>query len=151
MSTGPTRTPRAGDPFAEPTPKTVRESRPAKVKRKKGRNFFLALLAVGGALVLASLILVFSGRDMLLDFYRDFVIPRGIPEALPPDYPVDRARELIATLDAYFSQVGEGPGADREALEMMSRIETALADKRITPEEAEALLTAARAGMGKGG
>lgn len=149
MNSGPTRTPRAGDPFSGP-PTRAEESPAPKPRRKKGRTFFLVLLSVGGVLVLASLILVFTGRDMLLEFYQDFVIPRGIPEALPPDYPVDQARELIATLNAYFEQVGKGPEADRVVLEMISRIETVMADKRITPEEAETLLAAARAGMREG-
>lgn len=150
MSATPTRTPRAGDPFSGP-PNRATEAPAPKPKRKKGRIFFLVLLTVGGVLVLISLILALSGRDMLIDFYQDFVIPRGIPEALPPDYPVDQARELIATLSAYFEQVGDGPEADRVALEMISRIEAAMADKLITPEEAETLLTAARAGMSEGG
>ncbi len=150
MNATPTRTPRAGDPFSGP-PNRPTEAPAPKPKRKKGRIFFLVLLTVGGVLVLISLILALSGRDMLIDFYQDFVIPRGIPEALPPDYPVDQARELIATLHAYFAQVGDGPAANQTALEMMAKIETAMTDKRITPAEAEALLNAARAGISGGG
>lgn len=134
----PTRVPRPGDPFAKaqaagPAP---RPRRP----RKKGRIFFMTLLVIGGALVLATTILFFTFRGMTVDFYRDVVLPRGIPESLPPDYPREDAVRLLKSLDAFFARADQGRESDERVIEVISEIEAAMADRRITPEEAEGLI-----------
>lgn len=143
------RAPRPGDPFAQPTEPAPR---PPRIKRKKGHRFFLFLLLGGGALVLASLLLVFTGRGLIFQFYKDFYLPRGIPEALPPDYPVEKARRLLTALETYFELAEERKGIDNDAsLRMLERIETAMADGALTDEEVDELLALAEGAVNRAG
>ncbi|MFQ5508031.1 MAG: hypothetical protein ACE5FN_01700 [Leptospirillia bacterium] len=135
---------RSGDPFANPTPMPDADAlseRPK--KRKKGRTFFLFLLFTGGALVIASFVMFFSGKGIIVDFYKDVVVPRGIPEALAPDFPEEKAKHLLRTLSGYFDAAADGDVTDDMAIEMMSRIETALSDQLLTEAEADDLLALA--------
>ncbi|MBI5137822.1 MAG: hypothetical protein HZA24_10895 [Nitrospirae bacterium] len=147
------RAPRPGDPFAGGAAPAAPAPHP-KVRRKKGRRFFITLLLVSGMIVVATLMFFTNSKNIITDFYREVVVPRSLPEALPPDYPVERARELVRTLHAFFGDVDEGIIGDEAALEMMGHIEAALADRALTEQEADDLLAAARSlrqTAGKGG
>lgn len=137
----PRREPRPGDPFATPRPAPA-PSRPRK-KRRKGRTFFLILLVAGGVLGLGSLILFLKGRGMIVEFYEEVVVPRGIPDALPPDYPRADAEHLVRTLHGFFARADAGEASDDAVLAMITAIEEAMRDDRITPEEARGLLALA--------
>lgn len=144
----PRRVPRPGDPFAKgqspiPAPRPRR-------RRKKGRFFFLGLLVVGGLMVLVTTAVFFHPRQLTVDFYRNVVVPRGIPESLPPDYPREDAVRLLKTLDAFFARADKGQESDERVVEVISGIEAAMADRRITPEEAEGLIAKASP-RGEGG
>ncbi|MDH5527447.1 MAG: hypothetical protein OEY97_09095 [Nitrospirota bacterium] len=136
------RVPRPGDPFAgtgsAPPMDAVPDTEPKK-KRKKGRTFFLVLLFTGAALVLGSLLLMLTGRNLIVNFYKDYSVQRGIPEALAADVPVAEARALIQTLDAFFDAAGKRQLPDEQVLEMIHAIEEAQADRVITRDEAAEL------------
>jgi hypothetical protein len=141
----PPRTPRPGDPFATASG-PVRPTRPPR-KRRKGRIFFLILLVTGGVLAVGTILVFFAFRNMTVEFYHDVVVPRGIPEALPPDYPREDAVRLVKTLDTFFARADKGEIGDDQVIEVIAKIETSMADRRITPEEARELIaTAERAG-----
>lgn len=134
------RPPRPGDPFARqqgpPTP-----TRPVRPKRrKKGRNFFLILLLTGAVLAGGSLIFFYNFKGMAVHFYEDVVVPRGIPEALPPGYPRADAERLVNALSAFFERADQGLADDDRVLAVISAIENAMADQHITPEEAAGLI-----------
>jgi hypothetical protein len=134
------REPRPGDP-----------ERPARPKRrKKGRNFFLILLLTGAVLGGGSLIFFYNFKGMAVHFYRDVVVPRGIPEALPPDYPKADAERLVAALSAFFQRADQGRATDDQVLAVISAIENAMADQKVTPEEAAGLIRVANADQGAG-
>jgi len=135
--------PRPGDPFANHISQPQQPAK--KVKRKKGRTFFIVLLLIGGALMIATFILATQGKEIMVDFYKDVVIARGIPEALPPGYPVDKARALLRALDDFMDQVGTPAVTDDAALELMAQIEAAMADRVVIDEEVDALLGATEA------
>jgi len=141
----PPRAPRPGDPFA-----TAAGPAPApnpKRKRRKGRTFFIFLLVTGGVLAVGTLLVFLTFRNMTVGFYHDVVVPRGIPEALPPGYPKADAVRLVTALDDFFARADEGAFDDDRVIEVIEAIETAMADRLITPEEAEGLIaTAHRAG-----
>jgi len=142
------RQPRPGDPFAGPRPveaqvETDGKKKP-KVKRKKGRRFFLILLMVSGMLMLATFMFFANSKSIITDFYAEVVIPRSIPEGLPAGYPIEKARQVVETLQDYFALVDDGQIDDETALEMMSQIETVLQDRIVTDAEVEQLLTAAK-------
>jgi hypothetical protein len=146
----PPRPPRPGDPFARPA--RPRPTGPAR-KRRRGRNFFLFLLVSAGLVALASMVLFMGGRGMIIGFYEDVVVPRGVPEALPPDYPREDAERLVKGLHAYFVRADEGEVSDDDVIRVISAIENAMKDEHITPEEAAALLdlTGGAGGSGEGG
>jgi hypothetical protein len=136
-----TRAPRAGDPFAgaqgrAPAPKAPR-------RRRKGRTFFLVLLVTGGVLTVGTFLVFFTFRNMTVGFYHDVVVPRGIPEALPPDYPREDAVKLVKALDTFFARADKGEIGDDQVIEVIAKIESAMADRRITPEEARELIATA--------
>ena len=143
VTPSPPRNPRPGDPFARPGQAPVADA-PKKPKRKKGRTFFLGLLFISGFMVAVFFIIAVSGKDIIVDFYRDVVVPRGIPEALAPEVSDARARELVQTLHAYFDALEGDQATDELTLEMMSRIESAMGDEVVTLEETEMLLESAR-------
>lgn len=142
----PPRAPRPGDPFAgarHPAGAAPKAPR----RRRKGRIFFLILLVTGGVLTLGTFLAFFTFRNMTVGFYHDVVVPRGIPEALPPDYPRAEAVKLVQALDTFFARADKGEIGDDRVIEVIAQIESAMADRRITPEEARALVaTAERAG-----
>lgn len=141
----PPRAPRPGDPFATAAG-PVRPTR-APRRRRKGRTFFLILLVTGGVLAVGTILVFFTFRNMTVGFYHDVVVPRGIPEALPPGYPREDAVRLVKTLDTFFARADKGEIGDEQVIEVIAKIESSMADRRITPEEAEALIaTAERAG-----
>lgn len=136
------RPPRPDDPFGRPATGATPQ-RPAK-KRRRGRTFFLFLLISGGVVALASMVLFISGRGIIIGFYEDVVIPRGIPEALGPGYPREDAEQLVRGLHAYFTRAHDGEVSDDDVIRVISAIEAAMADERITPEEAAGLLDLTR-------
>jgi hypothetical protein len=137
----PPRVPRPGDPFARGGPAPAAPAPPK--RRKKGRNFFLVLLLTGGVLAIGSLIFFYNFKGMAVHFYEDVVVPRGIPEALPPGYPRADAERLVRTLSDFFKRADAGAVSDDRVLQVISAIESAMADQAITPEEAEGLIRAA--------
>jgi hypothetical protein len=142
----PPRVPRPGDPFATAAGAAAARATPPR-RRRKGRTFFMFLLVTGGVLTVGTFIVVFTFRNMTVRFYHDVVVPRGIPEALPPDYPRADAVRLVKTLDDFFARADKGKIADQGVIDVIAAIESAMADRRITPEEAEDLIAAAdRAG-----
>ena len=50
------------------------------------------------------------------------------------------AVRLIKSLDAFFARADKGQEGDERVIEIISGIEAAMADRRITPEEAEGLI-----------
>lgn len=138
----PPREPRPGDPFGRPqAPAPERPARPK--RRKRGRNFFLILLLTGAVLAGGSLVLFYNFKGMAVHFYRDVVVPRGIPEALPPGYPKADAERLVNALTAFFQRADAGQASDDQVLAVISAIEKAMADERVTPEEADELIRVA--------
>jgi hypothetical protein len=103
-----------------------------------------------GVVALASMVLFMRGRGMIISFYEDVVIPRGIPEALPPGYPREDAERLVQGLHAYFARAHEGEVSDDEVIRAISAIEDAMKDEHITPEEAAALLDLTGGAGGRG-
>jgi hypothetical protein len=144
----PRRTPRPGDPFAGPAADPARPA--VRKKARKGRNFFLFLLLTGGVLAGASLVVFVNFKGMTVRFYADVVVPRGIPDALPPDYPRADAEKLVRTLHDFFERADAGRVTDDQVLAVISAIEAAMKDERITPEEARGLIEMARAAGAKG-
>jgi hypothetical protein len=141
----PPRAPRPGDPFAGAQTRAAAPRAPR--RRRKGRTFFLFLLITGGVLTVGTFLVLFTFRNMTVGFYHDVVVPRGIPEALPPDYPRADAVKLVKALDTFFARADKGEIGDDRVIEVISKIESAMADRRITPEEARELIaTAERAG-----
>ncbi len=139
------RPPREGDPFANPhgtvTLAEAMADKPAKkVRRKRGYKFFLSLLAISGVIMLATLMFFANIKTHITDFYQEIVVPRGIPEALPPDYPIEKAKHLVQTLHAFFGDANDGLYTDEQTLTMMGKVEEVLADRIITEQEAQALL-----------
>ncbi|MDH4229029.1 MAG: hypothetical protein OEW11_04670 [Nitrospirota bacterium] len=141
--TFPPRPPRPGDPFATLGEHAQAGPTPPRVPRKKGRTFFLVLLFTGAALALASLILFFTGRSLLVGFYRDYTVQRSIPEALAADVQLDDARHLIHTLDTFFARADRRELPDPLVLDMIQRIDAVLSDRVITRAEVVELETLA--------
>lgn len=140
------RVPRPGDPFA----RAAAPAAPARPPRKhrRGRRFFLFLLTTGAVLTVGTFVLVYyfgkmPFHHMTIEFYHDVVVPRGVPEALPPDYPKADAVRLVKALDGFFARADKGEFSDDAVIAVIARIEKAMADKRITPEEAEDLIATA--------
>jgi len=143
------RVPRPGDPFARAAGPAghATSARPPR-KHRRGRRFFLFLLTTGAVLTVGTFVLVYyfgnmPFHHMTIEFYHDVVVPRGIPEALPPDYPKADAVRLVKALDDFFARADQGGIGDDAVIAVIARIEKAMADKRITPEEAEDLIATA--------
>jgi len=118
-------------------------ARPAAPSRK-GRGFFLTLIIVSGLLILGLAFLFFKGKDFFIFTWQKFVIEKAVVRALPPEYTLEQVEDIRLALLAFYD-AGKRHEVSDEALYGLSQgIQSFLADQRITPAEAEALMAYVR-------
>ncbi|MBI3802405.1 MAG: hypothetical protein HY282_01405 [Nitrospirae bacterium] len=117
-----------------------KSARPRK-PRKQGRGFFLTLLIVSGVVILFLTILAVKGREIHNFTFKKFVINKALVSLLPADYTMEEAERVRETVYRFYDHAKADRVSDGDLLEVSQRIQTIMADEKITDEEVKGLLT----------
>lgn len=110
------------------------------VKRKEGRGFFAILLTFAVFAAIAWWAFSFRGKETTILLFERQIVPRVLPASLPPDYPPAQARQVVATMAAFFGAARRGELSDEAIVAVSRRLQESLADERLTPDEVQGLL-----------
>lgn len=131
-------------PLSQPSEGTLpqEKSRTAipRKPRKQGRGFFLTLLIVSGMVILFLTLLAVKGREIHNFTFKKFVINKALVNLLPAEYSLEAAEGVRETVYRFYDNAKADRVADGDLLEVSQRIQTIMADEKITDEEVKGLL-----------
>lgn len=82
-----------------------------------------------------------KGREIHNFTFKKFVINKALVSLLPADYTMEEAERVRETVYRFYDHAKADRVSDGDLLEVSQRIQTIMADEKITDEEVKGLLT----------
>ncbi len=107
---------------------------------RKGRGFFIALIAISGVCIVALGAFFFAGRAITLFTFKKFVINKAFVRLLPRAYTLEKAESIRQQVYDFYDHAGENKIPDTTVMRVSQKIQQMMADEKITEEEVQSLL-----------